>query len=316
MKYVVINADDLGISEATNCAIRTAHRHGLVTSASLLVNGPAFEHAVDYAVRPHPRLGIGLHVCLTSGRSILPPARLPDLVDATGRFRHGFTSLLRLLSRPSRSIQLQLESELSAQFERILSIEAPVDHVNGHRHIHMIPALFSILVRLTRSYGCGELRISDEPSPPLRRLFPPSRLWVVTRNLPKKLLLSQLARINRHAADGLGTTRRVFGILDSGFVDRRALAGILVSAGPGVTEIITHPSYDNPVIDGDICANDRKFLQSPERLTELRALLDSELRHTVDRSNLRLVRYRDVQGVRSDAKGETATVESVASDNQ
>ena len=96
-KYVVVNADDLGITRSTNLAIRQAFREGIVTSASLMANMTAFQHALDHVVYQNPGLGIGIHLCLTSGKPVLPPAQVPLLVDRQGHFCRGFLGLYRLV---------------------------------------------------------------------------------------------------------------------------------------------------------------------------------------------------------------------------
>src|SRR5258708_38282284 len=79
---LIVNADDFGLTEGTNCAIVDAHCKGIVTSTSLLANGYAFDHAVELA-HQHPTLGQGVHLTLTEG---LPVAQnVPELVGADGK---------------------------------------------------------------------------------------------------------------------------------------------------------------------------------------------------------------------------------------
>ncbi len=61
MRVLIVNADDLGLSDAVNRGVARAHERGVVTSASLMVDRPASRAAAAYA-RAHPRLGIGLHL--------------------------------------------------------------------------------------------------------------------------------------------------------------------------------------------------------------------------------------------------------------
>ena len=71
--FLVVNADDFGITRGVNMAIEQAHREGILTSASLMANMPHREHAVQAVLASNPKLGAGLHLCLTSGRSVSPP---------------------------------------------------------------------------------------------------------------------------------------------------------------------------------------------------------------------------------------------------
>src|SRR5919198_2830696 len=84
-RRLIVNADDFGRSRAINEAVARAHREGILTSASLMVNGEAAGEAVDLA-RQHPRLGVGLHLSLILGTAALKPAEIPGLVDCLGNF--------------------------------------------------------------------------------------------------------------------------------------------------------------------------------------------------------------------------------------
>ena len=73
---LIVNADDFGRSHSINEAVVRAHRDGILTSASLMVNGHAADEAVQFA-RQNPRLGVGLHLTLVCGTSALPRVKFP-----------------------------------------------------------------------------------------------------------------------------------------------------------------------------------------------------------------------------------------------
>ena len=140
MKFVVVNADDLGIAPSVNDAICQAATDGLLTSASLMPSMPAFEHAIQCVSRRCPELGLGAHLCLTSGRPITPPREIPLLVDAAGRFRHSFGSLWRLChSAAATDAGTQIRQEWTAQLDRLDAAGIALDHVDSHQHVHAIP---------------------------------------------------------------------------------------------------------------------------------------------------------------------------------
>src|SRR5271163_1537845 len=82
---LIINADDLGMSRGITDGILVAHRYGFLTSASLLVNMPASEYAVE-RVASAPKLGVGVHLNICQGRPISPVREVPSLVDVEGKF--------------------------------------------------------------------------------------------------------------------------------------------------------------------------------------------------------------------------------------
>ena len=147
---LILGADDFGRSTAINRAVEQACKAGMITSASLMVAGDAFEEAVDMA-RQMPSLAVGLHVVLVDGRAVLPPAAIPHLVDGERRFpRDPFRAGLgyALLSRRGRE---ELDRELAAQFERFASTGLPLSHVDGHCHLHVHPTVFRRLLPLAKT---------------------------------------------------------------------------------------------------------------------------------------------------------------------
>ena len=85
MRRLIVTGDDFGLAVPVNEAIEEAHRHGILTAASLMVGAEAAADAVERA-RRLPSLRVGLHLVLVEGRSVLPPEAIPDLVDRHGEF--------------------------------------------------------------------------------------------------------------------------------------------------------------------------------------------------------------------------------------
>src|SRR5436305_10325340 len=92
MKQLVVTADDFGLAREVNDAVEIAHQRGILTAASLMMAGAAAQDAVTRAHKL-PRLRVGLHVVLVEGSPVLPPDRVPALVDAKGTFRSDMTRL-------------------------------------------------------------------------------------------------------------------------------------------------------------------------------------------------------------------------------
>jgi len=84
-RRLIVNADDFGRSPSINEAVIRAHREGILTSASLMVNEPASDAAVELA-RQNPSLGVGLHLTLVLGHATLPPQEIPGIVNECGEF--------------------------------------------------------------------------------------------------------------------------------------------------------------------------------------------------------------------------------------
>src|SRR5258706_7379115 len=134
MRRVVVTADDFGLCAAVNRAVARAHDEGVLTSASLLANGPAFEEAVAIA-RARPALSIGVHLTLFRGRPLSPPARVASLLDARGCFlANGWRLFARGVSGRVARDEIRLECE--AQVARILAAGLKPAFVNSEKHAH------------------------------------------------------------------------------------------------------------------------------------------------------------------------------------
>src|SRR5512146_612753 len=160
MKELIINADDFGLSPGANRAIVRAWREGILTSASLMAGGNAFDEAVVLA-RENPGLQVGLHLTLVQGHGVLPYEKFPSIVDGAGNFtddpvhagmRYFFVKALRR----------QLYREIEAQIVKFRETGLPLSHLDGHLNIHMHPVVFDILCVLMPKHGITSFRLSRE----------------------------------------------------------------------------------------------------------------------------------------------------------
>ncbi len=232
----VVVADDFGRSLSVNRAIAEAHERGIVTAASIMAGGDAFEQAVQIA-KSHPRLSVGLHVTLCDGRSVLPCAEIPDLVDSSGSFEK--KPSLAWIKYGAAALLCQLEREIEAQFDRLEESGIHPSHVDSHHHLHMRPAVFGILCRLASRRGVRWIRIPNEPFSLVLRLRSVERgaisfiEWAVFG-------LFGASHTRKARRFGLKAISNSYGLSRTGRVDEKYLLDVL--AGPGdVFEIFAHP---------------------------------------------------------------------------
>ena len=120
MKYLIVNADDFGASRGINRGIIEAHRNGIVTSTSLIVNTPFGEEAAKLANEAR-HLSVGLHVA---------PPKAPDATTE------------------------RLREELQRQFARFVELMGrPPSHLDSHHNVHRDPALLPHFVELAAEHG-------------------------------------------------------------------------------------------------------------------------------------------------------------------
>jgi predicted glycoside hydrolase/deacetylase ChbG (UPF0249 family) len=162
-KRLIVNADDLGRTEGINEGIFDAHRRGIVTSATLMVNYPAAQR-VAVLSRDSPALGIGLHVALSGGVPALPPEQIRSMVDASGRLPAKPAGL-------SGADRAEVLAEARAQLRRFREIMGrDPTHFDSHHHLHReVPAVFEAVLTLAWETGLPVRNASPAMAEQLRR---------------------------------------------------------------------------------------------------------------------------------------------------
>lgn len=143
MRRLIVNADDFGMTTGVSLGILAAHRHGIVTSTTVLVTADLDRELLARAGAAG--LGIGLHVNLTLGR---PLTGGRSLVDAAGRF-------VRDARRAAaRATITDVESEIDAQIEKFLALlERPPTHLDSHHHVGLLAPVREALLGAARRLG-------------------------------------------------------------------------------------------------------------------------------------------------------------------
>ncbi|MGH7943005.1 MAG: hopanoid biosynthesis-associated protein HpnK [Limisphaerales bacterium] len=270
-RRLIVNADDFGLSHSANEAVIRAHREGILTSASLMVNEPGFEEAVRLA-KDSPSLGVGLHLTLLHGHSTLPRERIPGLINSRREFggnpvAAGIAYFFR------RGLREQLRAEIHAQFNRFRSSGLPLDHVNGHLHLHLHPVIFKILMADAEPLGIRHFRFTRDCLARGRRISPGRLLYKVSHAfiygcLSRRARGPLRQRNIKHA-------QITFGLLQDSHVDEEYILKLLPELPPGDSEFYSHPSLDT-------------FKH------EYEALVSPRVRKEVERLGIKLIRYRDL----------------------
>ncbi len=275
LRRVVINADDLGFAPGVNRGIVEAFEAGTLSSASMMVNTPAFRDAAAL-VRDRARsLGVGLHLNLLTGS---PLAVVPTLCDPrTGNF----FSLGKLASRAvsGRVSTEDVRRECDAQLGALRAEGVDITHLDSHRHTHGLPGVLPAVLASARA---ADVRVVRRP---------------LDAMLPGDLLASAKMAVLRAswnvATRGLGEDDLRFlarspnfrGIALQGAPDvERRLLTMLDRLPEGDTEIMLHPGYDDAVL----AAQDPYRM---EREREVSALCSLALRERLTRGDLRLARF-------------------------
>lgn len=270
----IFNADDFGISKGVNAAIVKAHREGILNSASLMINQKYAADAVKLA-KEMPELEIGLHVNLTNEYPAASSRLIPLLVDGQGKLKNGFVNLFLLSFLKPRQLQQQAETEMRAQIAKYLATGLPLQHLDSHRHIHLIPPIFKAMRKLQKEFEVPRIRVMNENIFNTLK-YNKNKSWLLDGALIKYVLLRFLCWWNGYKNDVYFYT-----LLYTCKIAKEQFNGVKIPAGYKAVEIMIHPGM--PEID-------RQYMQdvwddnilSPYRTVELKTLLDKKVPEGID----------------------------------
>jgi chitin disaccharide deacetylase len=270
-----VNADDFGFTAGVNRGILEAHAAGVVSSVSVLVNTPGWPDARDHLRTARGTLGVGLHLNLTSGA---PLTTAPSLASPrTGRF-HSLSALVaRALT--GRLDASDVAAECRAQLARLRGAGMSVTHIDSHRHVHVLPGVWGVVIEIARREGVPVVRVPLEPL---------STAATNGRALLKQAALAAawgLASGGRLGGGDLRAVDRFYGISLQG--DPRFLTRVLAlldGLEPGTTELMVHPGHP----DGDLAGWDD---YTAPRAAELAALTSPVVRARFASGAFRLVHF-------------------------
>ena len=290
MKRLIVNADDFGLTAKINQAIIDAHSCGLLRSTSLLANGEAFASAVKLS-RQAPGLGVGVHLNLTEGQPVAPASSVPSLVNGQGFFARKPGGLWRALIA-GRVSMADIEKELRAQIEKVLAAGVAATHLDSHKHVHALPALGRMTIRLARHYGIPVIRgVAESWSAMgcLLRRFPQAKRAIFRQRL-NSLTLGAVSRgwSRQLRQAGLAYAEHFYGLTPTGFLHEQILREILRRVPDGTSELMCHPGF----VDEALRKTPTRLLE--QREMEYQALIQPGVRLLAKELGIQLINYAEL----------------------
>jgi predicted glycoside hydrolase/deacetylase ChbG (UPF0249 family) len=282
LRQLVVNADDLGLTVGVNNGIFDAHDRGILTSASLFANAPATVDALG-RIRVRPSLGVGVHLALVDGTPMLPPGRVPTLIEDDGRFRASWKPFIVACLRGRVAFD-EIERELTAQIERIRSEGIRLTHLDAHKHVHAFPPIFAIVARLAERFRVPVVRV------PYERWSP---VWgdATERRTARRQALLNAAMLPWARRDhrttlmhGLRAPQFV-GRVHTGVLSADSFEGMVRRLRPVVTELMVHPGY----VDDTLVQTHTRLLSSREQ--EVQVLCAPGTQHLLIKEQIQLIRH-------------------------
>lgn len=270
---LIVNADDYGRDDDVSRGIRHAHQHGIVTSTTVMMNMPAAETNLRQAEKETPRLGLGVHLVLTSGKPVLDRKAVPTLVDEHGAFlrpgplRASFSSI-----NPE-----EVMAEWRAQVEMFIRIAGhPPTHLDSHHHSsYYTEEFFRMMLILAREYKCALRLPGHYIKGKVVTLDDELNDWLTGITLPA---LEEFHPRTPHRFVG-------------SFYDEQATKPILLDILEHLenedTEIMCHPGYAGETL---IASSIYNF----QRQREVDILTDPEVKSLIERRHIHLISFADL----------------------
>jgi len=280
-RYLIVNADDFGASEAITSGIIQAWKEGIVTSTSAQVNLPGAVERIRAAHAANPALPIGLHLDITEGKPVLPPDQVPSLVDEAGNFYPAETITTHLTE-----ISLtELRAELHAQAELLIQSGVKFDHIDYHNHMLVLyTPFYPLVIELAQEYGVpvrqpvpesvyGQIQISGGSASAAAMQ---EMIWFGVQH--PQLAMKMMPDMTPDAFKKQAVRLDTLGIPTTNwFVDAfynnassANMISILGQLPPGVSEMMVHPGLEDQ--------NQEDPSAYSGRLQELEVLTDSAVR--------------------------------------
>lgn len=265
----IFNADDFGISRGVNAAIEQAYTYGILNSASIMVNQKYAAEAFEMA-KNMPNLKTGLHVNLTNEYPAAKAENISLLIGKDGKLKNGFLNLLLLNLFHPRKLQKQAEIEIRAQVNKYLQSGLKLSHLDGHRHVHLIPAIFKAVKKIADEFSVQRIRVMNENALNTIRQNE-SKSWIFDGGLIKYTILRLLSWWNGYKTDVYFYT-----ILFTCKISEQQFKNVVIPKGYNAVEVMIHPG--RPDIDAEFPQDvwDGNIL-SPWRSIELNTLLNKDV---------------------------------------
>ncbi len=287
--YLIVNADEFGLTEGVNEAIIDCHRNGILTSTTIMTNAWAFEDAVSQA-RESRGLGVGIHVNFTFGRPEAGNHKVSSLVDGDGLFLPRPLLLKRWLGgnlRPG-----DVETEMRAQIQKALDAGINPTHLDSHQNSMMIPCVFKVF-----------LKVATEMKLPIRLPYEPPNFdgfssvlqgYPTWRHAKKRVTAALCSGYRRSLCrTGVRTVDRIYSLascfMPPDFSVAERYDVLITSIGPGVSELFAHPGRADVRLEDFLGGSISRARQREE---EHAALTRDRLKEAVRSCGIRLINYK------------------------
>lgn len=275
MLKLIVNADDLGLTEKINEGIVYAYKKGILKSSSIVANGAAFNNAINL-LKENSFLDIGVHLTLVEEKPLLPLAHVSSLISEDNKFHKNANIFIKNLML--RRINLdEVKKELDCQIQKILDYGIKISHLDSHQHLHVLPQIIKIATGFAEKYKIPFIRYPEEKL----KFYMFSKVINLNR-IVKMQVLNLFCRIVKKEI--VSRTDHFAGFFMGGNLTRQNLK-ILIENLPakGTCELMCHPGFQD--------SKTKYSHWNYHPLDELKAITDPEISEIIKSKKIVLTSY-------------------------
>jgi hopanoid biosynthesis associated protein HpnK len=282
VRRLIVNADDFGLTAGVNRGIVQSHQNGIVTSTTLMACSQRFTEAATLA-KDLPRLSVGCHVVLVDGTPTADPAQIPTLLGpgTPAQFRVSLMNFA-VTAASGRLDEAQVETEITAQIQKLQSKGVAVSHLDSHKHAHMFPVVLRGMLRAAKICGVKAIRNPFEPL-----VFAKFARWKRQFQLR---MMSNFRKNFRRALESaeIATPDGCIGVAATGGLNQETFGQLIEGLPEGTWEFVSHPGYNDQELD-TIATRLRESREKEMAVLTSPATKELLLRHQVE-----LISYREL----------------------
>lgn len=274
-KRLIVNADDYGLTASVSAGIRRVHQEGILTSTTAMMNMPRVEAELETALKECPRLGLGVHLVLTTGKPVLPPDQVRSLLPLFEELDFG--NWVAHIDALRDFDYDELEAEWRAQIDKFVRATGRTpDHLDAHHHsAYYTPESCNLLIKIARELGCGIRRpFNDDDAD--------DAFWALTDDMRARSV-EEVPSILREASDVPRPDYFEGRFYDTG-ATREMLYTIIDQLPESVSELMCHPG----IVDAHTNAVTK---YNAGRARELELLIDPSLHERLRSCGIELITF-------------------------
>ena len=290
-KFLIVSADDFGLTKGVNQAIINSFKHGILTSTSLLVNGFAIDDAIKL-LQSNKGLDVGIHLTVTQGFPLLKSNLISSIIANGNLFYPNYKKLFLKMLLKKVNIK-DIEREFRKQLDFAFNAGLNISHIDTHQHIHPHPSILNLIIKLAIEYNIKAVRLPFlNPLSSLKLIFNKKIINNLTKILVYPLKFYTVKKLSQYK---ITFPDSLIGYYFTGQLNEKNLLISLENIKTTYSELICHPSIHQEHLSLIFPGGYRKF----QWQAEYQALISEKVKDKLKELNIELINFKDLIRLKS-----------------